>query len=199
MIGRYRQTHLGRDAAWAAAGDDLPVFDTAIGRIGMLLCDDVRFPEAGGVLSVRRADIIAVPSAWDGGYGGRLQESRDLFVAGYPDETMTLWYAVAKTAQAYTVAANPVGPGFAGSSGIYTINPVDVEPPVVGSADSAEAVTADFTTLGDPGWWMDQARLIGGRRVDLAVPLTLPESSPALRRWREAPGYDIGAWSAYTP
>lgn len=35
----------------------LPVFDTSIGRIGLLLYEDVRFPEASGVLAARRADV----------------------------------------------------------------------------------------------------------------------------------------------
>jgi predicted amidohydrolase len=197
LLGRYRQTHLDEGADWAAAGDDLTVFETAIGRIGILLSEDARFPEASGVLAARRADLIAIPSAWTGSYGGPLQESEGLFVHGYPSNTMSFWYAIAKTAQAYTVVANPVGGGFQGSSGVFTINPVDAEAPVVGSTDAAEAVSLAFRTLGSPGWWMDQRRLVAGRRVDLSVPLVLPTDSPAFTRWRDAPGYDQSAWTAY--
>ena len=93
----------------------------------MLLCEDVRFPEAGGVLAVRRADLIAIPTHWDGSYGGPLQESEGLFAQGFPANTMCLWYAVAKTGQAYTVVANAVGGGALGSSGVFTLNPVDAE------------------------------------------------------------------------
>jgi predicted amidohydrolase len=199
LLGSYRQTHLDEGADWATAGDDLPVFDTAIGRIGILLSEDARFPEASGVLAVRRADLIALPSAWTGSYGGRLQESEGLFVHGYPENTMALWYAIAKTAQAYTVVANPVGGGCQGSSGVFTTNPVDAEPPVVGSTDAAEAVSFAFTTLGAPDWWMNQSRLVAGRRVDLLTPLVLPVDSPAFARWRDAPGYDQSAWTAYAP
>ena len=163
LVGSYRQTHLDEaTAAWATPGDDLSVFETAIGRVGILLCEDVRFPEASGVLAVRRADLIAVPSAWTGAYGGPLQESEGLFAHGFPANTMCLWYAVAKTSQAYTVVANPVGAGAQGSSGIFTINPVDAEAPVIAATDKEEAVSLALRTLGDPGWWMDQRRLVAG-------------------------------------
>lgn len=195
LVGSYRQTHVAAD--WMMAGDDLAVFDTAIGRIGVLLCDDVRFPEASGVLSVRRADLIAVPTYWDGSYGGPLQESEGLFAHGFPPHTMCLWYAVAKTSQAYTVVANSVGAGAQGASGVFTINPVNVEPPVIASVDEAEAVSLAVTTRGDPNWWMDQQRLIAGRRADLAVPLMLPTDSEAFTRWRANPGWDQSGWTAY--
>ena len=89
--------------------DDIPVFTTEIGRVGLLACADVRFPEAAGVLEVGRADIIAIPSAWDGSYGGWLQEPKGLFTNPYADNTMVFWYAIAKNMQAFTVVANPVG------------------------------------------------------------------------------------------
>lgn len=197
IVGTYRQSHLDEGCEWARAGDDLPVFDTDIGRIGILLCEDVRFPEAAGVLGVRRADLIAIPTTWDGGYGGPLQESEGLFAHGFPATTMCLWYAVAKTTQAYTVVANAVGGGAQGASGVFTLNPVNVEPPVVASTDLAESVSLRITTRGNPDWWMDQQRLIAGRRADLAVPLTLPTDSPAFTAWRTSPGFDLSGWSAY--
>lgn len=198
VVGAYRQTHLDPAMDWATAGDDLPVFDTAIGRVGLLSGQDVRFPEASGVLAVRRADLIAVPTRWSGEYGGWLHDAAGLFAHRYPDNTMVYWYAIAKTAQAYTVVANSVDDGCQGSSGIFTLDPVDsTEPPVVGSVDQAGTVSMKVRTLGDPSSWIDQHRLIGGRRADLAVPLTLDTSSPAFAAWRDTPGYDISVWSAY--
>jgi predicted amidohydrolase len=197
MIGTYRQSHLDRDMTWADPGDDLPVFDTEIGRLAMLLCEDVRFPEASGVLAVRRADLIAVPTSWNGRYGAWLQESEGLFAQGFPANTMCLWYAVAKTSQAYTIVANGVGGGLQGSSGVFTINPVNAEAPIIASVDSAEAVSLEITTRGNPEWWMDQERLIAGRRPDLAVPLCLQTDSTAFTSWRDSPGYDMSGWTAY--
>lgn len=198
VIGRYRQTHLDDSMRnWATAGDQLPVFDTTIGRIGLLACGDVRYPEAAGVLEVRRADIIAIPTRWDGTYGGQLQDAEGLFAHGYPPNTMNFWYAIAKCTQAFTIVANAIDDGCQGSSGIFTLNPVDADGPTVGSVDRAEVVSKTFATLGDPAAWMDQRRLVGGRRADLVVPLTLRTDSPAFARWRDNSGFDIGAWSAY--
>ncbi len=199
LVGSYRQTHLDPEtASWATAGDDLAVFDTDIGRIGMLLCEDVRYPEAAGVLSAKRADLLAVPSHWTGQYGSHLQDAGGLFAHQYPENTMTFWYATAKTNQLYTVTANPVDDGCQGSSGVFSINPVDSdEPPVVASIDQPEVVSTRIATLGDPSWWMNQQKLVGGRRADLAVPLTLPTDSDAFTRWRDNPGFDTSGWTAY--
>ena len=199
VAGRYRQTHLDPSmTSWANAGDQLGVFPTEIGRIGLLACQDVRFPEAAGVLEVQRADIIAVSTQWDGSYGGPLQDAVELFQQPYPANTMNQWYSTAKLTQAYTVVANSVAADCQGSSGIFTINPVDSdEPPVVASADGTEVVRTTVTTLGDPTWWMNQAQLIAGRRADLAVPMILDPDSEPFRQWKSARGFDVDAWTAY--
>jgi predicted amidohydrolase len=200
VVGSYRQCHLdsGMDE-WASEGDDLSVFDTDIGRIGLLLCQDVRFPEASGVLAVRRADLIAIPTRWDGGYGGHLHDAGGLFAHQYPENTMNHWYAVAKTSQAYTVVANPVNDGYLGSSGIFTINPVDsVKPLTIGSVDTSEVVSTTLATLGEPGAWLNQHQLIGGRRVDLVVPAILAPDSIEFTTWKNRAGYDCSPWTSYT-
>lgn len=198
-LGTYRKTHLEEsERAWATAGDELAVFPTAIGRIGLLLGGDARFPEASGVLSVKRADIIAIPSAWRGQYGMHLQISPALFAERYPGNTMALWYAIAKTAQAHTLVANFVGDGFLGSSGHFTLNPVDAnDPPVTASTDTEEALAVDFTTLADPHWWLSQQNLITGRRVDLLAPLTFPLDSEVFQKWKSSPGFDLSLWEPF--
>lgn len=199
LVGTYRQTHL--DVAMDGLfqpGSQLQVFDTAIGKIGLLLNEDVRYPELAGMMAVKRADIICVPSQWSGDYGNLLQDASGLFTHPYAANTMTLWYALAKTSQAYVVVANPVGNGALGSSGVFTINPIDsLETPQIGSVDKQELVSLSFDTLGVPNWWMNQQKLIGGRRADLVSPLTFPVTSKAFQRWKTTPGFDINAWSAY--
>jgi predicted amidohydrolase len=63
----------------AAPKDELPVFDTPAGRLGILICADSWFPELYQVLEQRGAGLLAVPSylapddSWDqpwGGYNG---------------------------------------------------------------------------------------------------------------------------------
>ncbi|HVT13690.1 MAG TPA: carbon-nitrogen hydrolase family protein [Fimbriimonadaceae bacterium] len=65
----YRKSHLpflGLDR-FVHAGDELPVFDTALGRIGILICFDLRIPEAARVLALRGAELIALPTNWPEG------------------------------------------------------------------------------------------------------------------------------------
>jgi predicted amidohydrolase len=64
LIGSYRKTHLpflGVDR-FVTPGDELKVFDTAIGRIGLIICYDLRFPEVTRTLALHGADIVALPT-----------------------------------------------------------------------------------------------------------------------------------------
>jgi 5-aminopentanamidase len=65
----YVKTHLpelGFDKH-VEAGDDLPVFETSHGKIGILICFDCRFPEAARALALKGADLIAIPTNWPTG------------------------------------------------------------------------------------------------------------------------------------
>lgn len=65
-LRRYVKTHLpclGFDQ-FAEPGQALPVFETELGRIGILICYDLRFPEATRVLALRGAEIVALPTNW---------------------------------------------------------------------------------------------------------------------------------------
>ncbi|NCX26624.1 MAG: hypothetical protein EBX16_06575 [Burkholderiaceae bacterium] len=84
-----------------------------------------------------------------------------------------------------------------GSSGIFTINPIDsLEIPEIASIDKEEVVSLSFTTLGTT-LWMNQSKLVGGRRADLAAPLVFPLKSSSMEKWRTASGFDVNAWAAY--
>lgn len=63
--GRYHQTHLCHSyKSWALAGDELPVWDTPLGHIGMMLGYDMVFPEVATVLARGGAEIIVHPTSW---------------------------------------------------------------------------------------------------------------------------------------
>jgi predicted amidohydrolase len=65
-IGRYRKTHLwNTEKLWFTPGDEgYDVFDTPIGRIGLLVCWDIWFPETARIVSQMGADIICIPTGW---------------------------------------------------------------------------------------------------------------------------------------
>ena len=66
VIGCHRKSHpYISEPKWAAAGDTgHQVFDTPIGRIGMLVCMDIHFPETARLLALAGADIICHISNW---------------------------------------------------------------------------------------------------------------------------------------
>src|SRR6185437_9657061 len=65
LIGKYRKAALPRAEieAGLTPGTDYPVFDTALGRIGLMVCYDGFFPEVARQLSRNGAEIIAFPVA----------------------------------------------------------------------------------------------------------------------------------------
>jgi predicted amidohydrolase len=66
LIGSYRKSHLpflGVDR-FVQTGDELPVFDTPIGRIGLEICYDLRFPEVTRTLALAGAEIVCLPTNW---------------------------------------------------------------------------------------------------------------------------------------
>jgi predicted amidohydrolase len=64
LIGSYRKTHLpflGVDR-FVTPGAELPVWETALGRIGVEICYDLRFPEVTRTLALKGADIVCHPT-----------------------------------------------------------------------------------------------------------------------------------------
>ena len=70
VVGVYRKLHLfDEEQLLFTPGDaGLPVFDRPFGRLGVIVCYDLRFVEALRVLKLQGADIAAVPTAWTGGF-----------------------------------------------------------------------------------------------------------------------------------
>ncbi len=63
LIGKYRKVCLppGEVEQGIAPGKDYPVFDTAFGKVGLMICYDGFFPEVARELSYRGAEVIAWP------------------------------------------------------------------------------------------------------------------------------------------
>ena len=62
----YRKVHLwDREKLFFEPGDrPPPVLDTAVGRIGLMICYDLEFPEMSRMLALAGAELIAVPTNW---------------------------------------------------------------------------------------------------------------------------------------
>lgn len=67
LIGRYHKTHLiclGVDR-FLTPGAELPApLETPLGRLAMLICYDLRFPEPARVLGLAGAQAVLLPTAW---------------------------------------------------------------------------------------------------------------------------------------
>lgn len=65
LIGKYRKVTLPRTEieAGITPGTEYPVFETRLGKIGMMICYDGFFPEPARQLAMRGAEVIAFPVA----------------------------------------------------------------------------------------------------------------------------------------
>ncbi|MET0369061.1 MAG: nitrilase family protein [Methylobacterium sp.] len=65
-IGTYRKAHLwDRENLFFAWGDlGFPVFDTALGKVGVAICYDGWFPETFRQLALGGAEIVCIPTNW---------------------------------------------------------------------------------------------------------------------------------------
>ncbi|WP_413738271.1 carbon-nitrogen hydrolase family protein [Sodalis sp. RH21] len=105
-VGRYRKVHQPGDEKHVYyPGEGFPVFDTALGRIGMLICYDKVFPESTRELALKGADIMIMPTAW-GLAGDDRDPEQDSMVDSY-----TLFGRVrAMENQCWMVESNLHGP-----------------------------------------------------------------------------------------
>lgn len=63
VVGKYRKVCLPHSEieSGVTPGSDYPVFDTALGKVGMMVCYDGFFPEVARELTNRGAEVIAWP------------------------------------------------------------------------------------------------------------------------------------------
>ncbi|MFH1414811.1 MAG: carbon-nitrogen hydrolase family protein [Elusimicrobiota bacterium] len=92
--GVYRKIHpFPTEKEWTVPGTGIDVYETSIGRIGMMICYDGDFPELARIMGIKKCDIIVRPSA---------------FLRSFDTWKLTN-SARAYDSRAYVVAVNAVG------------------------------------------------------------------------------------------
>ncbi len=102
IILKYSKTHLFdvdlptlavKESGVFTAGDGFGVAECELGAVGMLICYDIRFPEAARLLSLKGAEIILAPAAfntvtgpahWELTFRGRAVENQCFVAAASP-------------------------------------------------------------------------------------------------------------------
>lgn len=75
VLGKHRKMHLFdidvkgkmtfKESEVLSAGDTTTVVDTPVGKVGVMICFDSRFPELARNMALEGAEILAVPSAFN--------------------------------------------------------------------------------------------------------------------------------------
>jgi predicted amidohydrolase len=136
FFGRYRKTHFWDDEKLLyEPGPNLPIFETPLCNIGVLVCYDAWFPEAARTLALRGADLLCVPANVPDDWVPEGQRRGGL--------TMLNVHAIshANANRLFVACANRVGDGYLGRSSI-----VDTTGGVLafGSATEEELISAEI-------------------------------------------------------
>lgn len=128
LIKAYRKTHLYdafsyMESDYIAAGNTpYEIIETEFGKIGLIVCYEVRFPEIARQFALQGADLLFVPAGW---VAGPMKEDHW--------ETLVRTRAIENTM--FVCAADQVGNIFAGRSMI--VDPMGV---IVASAGEEETL-----------------------------------------------------------
>lgn len=97
VIGKYRKIHLFtpmKEDCFLKAGNEPLLCNTSLGKIGVLICYDVRFPELARRLTLEGAEMLVIPAEW-------------------PHPRLDHWRTILKTRaienQLFVIAANRCG------------------------------------------------------------------------------------------
>src|SRR5256714_8441583 len=91
-LGKYRKTHIPHvkgfwEKFYFRPGNmGYPVFDTAVGKVGVYICYDRHFPEGARMLGLHGAELVFIPSATSRGlseYLWRVEQVSHALANGY--------------------------------------------------------------------------------------------------------------------
>ncbi|SEG82620.1 Predicted amidohydrolase [Actinacidiphila yanglinensis] len=169
FIGAYRKTHLwNREKLLFTPGSAYPVFETRIGRIGLLICWDIWFPEVPRILTAQGADLICSVNNWVWTPPPLFDHAGNC-MAGY------LTMGASHVNSVPIIAANRVGEERGGTFlGCSVITGVNGWPSAgVADAEKEEILYADVDVVASRSAvvWSELNDLPRDRRVDLYDPL----------------------------
>lgn len=153
VLATYRKIHLfgfaDGEPKFLTAGEDVAVVSTALGRIGLATCYDLRFPELFRALLDEGAEVVLIPAAW-------------------PASRVAHWNVLAQARaienQFVVVAVNATGEQGGKTMGGRSII-VDERGGVLAEADAGAAVVAASIDLTDVRQWREVFPVIPDRRL----------------------------------
>ena len=133
QIGIYRKTHLlsyrSQERHLLTAGRQITVVESEIGRLGLAICYDLRFPELFRAMSAQGAEVFLVPAAWP---------------AVRAEAWESLCRARAVENQAIVIACNATGKGLLGRS--MVVDPWGVKTAALGAEEGILRANIDLET-----------------------------------------------------
>ncbi|MGC1184210.1 MAG: nitrilase-related carbon-nitrogen hydrolase [Candidatus Dormiibacterota bacterium] len=177
VLGVYRKAHLFFDEqTYFQAGDSgFPVFDLPFGRIGILVCYDLWFPEAARVLALAGAQLICVPTNWVANFRRQVADDRGWVMGDYAA------VAVATQNQVFVAAADRIGRErdveFIGASCIVGPEGWMLAGPAPRSDEALLLADVDLSQAVARQQRTPRNHAFGDRRPDLYSPLSAPATS----------------------
>ena len=166
FVGKYRKTYLwNQEKHFFTPGNlGFPVFETKIGRIGLLVCWDIWFPETARLVAQQGADIICVPTGWVW-TPGPLRDAGGICMPAY------LTMAAAHSNNVFIATADRVGKergvGFLGNSLIAGTNGWPIGRIAGPDEDTILYADIDIVQARSAPIWNALNDLLRDRRVDL--------------------------------
>lgn len=106
VVGSFRKLHDRGEWPVFCSGDEFPLLETAVGKIGMFVCYDMCFPETVRTYAVRGAVIASMSTAWPLKDPNAPDSEADHYAYVY--DTLTRAHAIAN--QVFFISSNQVGP-----------------------------------------------------------------------------------------
>lgn len=170
LIGKYRKAHLwNKEKLWFSPGNlGFPVFETPIGRIGLMICWDLWFPEVPRLLSLQGADIICSVNNW-------VWTPPPLFDAAGKCMASYLTMTAAHVNNVFIAAANRIGQEqgerYLGCSLIVGTNGWPIGEVAPANEQAIIYANIDLSTARSAPIWNNLNDLHRDRRVDLYGPM----------------------------